>query len=184
MLSQEHFDFVALRFLLLSSHLQDLKEVSFTVSSHFTFIAGDAQPSLWEVPHRLTPGENHRQWPGRQSKEKWWHLKIHWHRLKSIWKCVDTDPNPGRSWDQRDDVLSSVESAQWGSGGDEKWGWEGDRKGRRGNGDGIKRRSLGAVNKSTVYWRGSLLTFLKVDSHCLYFWPDSQHTVDIFNLRS
>ena len=44
--SQEHFDFVALRFLLLSSHLQDLKEVSFTVSSHFTFIAGDAQPSL------------------------------------------------------------------------------------------------------------------------------------------
>ena len=43
---QEHFDFVALRSLLLSSHLQDLKEVSFTVSSHFTFIAGDAQPSL------------------------------------------------------------------------------------------------------------------------------------------
>ena len=43
---------------------------------------------------------------------------------------------------------------------------------------------LGAVNKSTVYWRGSLSTFLKVDSHCLYFWPDSQHTVDIFNLRS
>ena len=27
----------------------------------------------------------------------------------------------------------------------------------------------GAVNKSTVYLRGSLSTFLKVDSHCLYF---------------
>ena len=44
--------------------------------------------------------------------------------------------------------------------------------------------TLGAVNMSTVYWRGSLSTFLTVDSHCLYFWPDSQHTVDIFNLRS
>ena len=42
----------------------------------------------------------------------------------------------------------------------------------------------GAVNKSTVYLQGSLSTFLKVDSHCLYFSPDSQHTVDIFNLRS
>ena len=31
------------------------------------------------------------------------------------------------------------------------------------------RTHLGAVNKSTVYWRGSLSTFLKVDSHCLYF---------------
>ena len=42
----------------------------------------------------------------------------------------------------------------------------------------------GAVNKSTVYLWGSLSTFLKVDSHCLYFWPDSRHTVDIFNSRS
>ena len=50
--------------------------------------------------------------------------------------------------------------------------------------EGRKHASVGAVNKSTVYWRGSLSTFLKVDSHCLYFWPDSQHTVDIFNLRS